>query len=455
MRAPQLIPQPPSSRSVLSTEEHSGPAISGTQPVHVTHGFRAAPGMTAVVEEAEEEEDDMVVESDARGKARAAPLEAMSGGELKSRGAPDKPQEQQEAHSEIRAHAIAAATSFRATGANSGGFLVNTGKLRQVIKDSGAHANDHGNGNGNGSGSGSGHLIQVLAGGAMSAASAAASGLGWRQQQQQPHQQQYQQQQQQQPLPTGKPVPQPRIKEQPAEQAHDLTMKDIHFQTLAPGPNRAGLAPPSSVFEPTALQLDRPGLMSKSYHLDSTSSSAEALAVRQSSRSQPGSRVMEVPRNDPLPPVSVAVAVEARPTLDCIPASNTGPALSGASTGPIAASIPALTASSSAPNLDKTLPKIQEVAPRSRVFERPDKKDADRESLNQARVCSTSAPTSYPPLVGVCTRPEHRSRHRSGTAGETSPVFAKSGVVGATPKVINPRLQEYIQKYNLAASTRP
>ncbi|KAF9958467.1 hypothetical protein BGZ72_000308 [Mortierella alpina] len=453
MRAPQLIPKPSSSQSFVTSEEHSGPTTSSSQPVHVTHGFRAAPGMTAVAEEAEE--DEMRVGSGAGSDVN-----------MKHRSGLD--QEQQEPQNEIRAQAIAAATSFRATGANSGGYVVNTGKLRQVIKDSGANANDNGNGNGNGNGSGSGHLIQVLAGGAMSAASAAASGLGWRQQQQQnmssaspQHQQrqrqQQQQQQQQQPTPIGKrgPVPQPRIQQQPAEQAHDLTMKDIHFQTLAPGPNRAGLALPVSVFESTTPLLDRPGQMSKSYHLAPTSSSAEALAVNQHSRSQPGSRVMDIsPRGEPLPPVSVAVAVEAHPSLDSIPASNSGPVPSPAPTGPTAVPAAGLTSSSSAPNLDKTLPKIQEVTPRSRVFERQDKKDAERES-NPAKTCSTSAPMSYPPLVGVYTKPEQRLKHRSDAQGETPSVFAKSGVAGAAPKVINPRLQEYIQKYNLAANTRP
>ncbi|KAF9276432.1 hypothetical protein BGZ68_010016 [Mortierella alpina] len=160
------------------------------------------------------------------------------------------------------------------------------------------------------------------------------------------------------------------------------------------------------------------------------------------------------PRNDPLPPVSVAIAVEAHSSLESIPASTIGTTPSAASTGPIAAPTAGLTASSSAPNLDKTLPKIQEATPRSRVFERPDKKDAERENPSPVKVCSTSAPTSYPPLVGVYTRPEHRPRYRSDAEGETS-VFAKSGVAGAAPKVINPRLQEYIQKYNLAANTRP
>ncbi|KAF9573332.1 hypothetical protein EC968_008786 [Mortierella alpina] len=470
MRAPQLIPKPPSTQSTStpSSEENRGPAVSDTQPVHVAPGFRAASGMTAVAEEAEE--DDMVAERDPKGRTHTLSLEAVHDGVMRRRSALDRPQGSPEAQTEIRAQATAAATSFRATGANSGGYLVNTGKLRQVIKDSGAQAYDHGNGsggNGNGNGNGSGHLIQVLAGGAMSAASAAASGLGWRQQQQlgissqspdlQHQQQQQQRQRQQTPLEQGSKLgARSRTQQQPAEQAHDLTMKDIHFQTLVPGSNHAGPAPPTSVFGPATSHLDRPGLVSRSHHLASTSFNVEALAAKQHSRSQPGSRVMDVPpRNDPLPPVSVALAVEARSSLDSFPASTTGTVPSAAPTGPVAASTGGLTTSSSAPNLDKTLPKIQETAPRSRVFERPDKKDGERGPTGQAKMCSTSAPTSYPPLVGVYTRPEQRSRYRSDAEGETSSVFAKSGLASATPKVINPRLQEYIQKYNLAASTRP
>ncbi|KAF9934353.1 hypothetical protein BGZ65_003821, partial [Modicella reniformis] len=85
----------------------------------------------------------------------------------------------QDSGNDIRAQAIAEATSIRATGAHTGGYVVNTGKLRQVIKDSNSNgsSSSHGNSNSSNGGSSSGQLIQALADGAYNAASAAVSGL--------------------------------------------------------------------------------------------------------------------------------------------------------------------------------------------------------------------------------------------------------------------------------------
>ncbi|KAG0246888.1 hypothetical protein B0O80DRAFT_496573 [Mortierella sp. GBAus27b] len=376
--------------------------------------------------------------------------------------------EQQESGHDIRAQAIAAAHSFRATGAHAGGYVVNTGKLRRVIKDS----NSNNNGS-NGSGS-SGQLIQAFAGGALNAASAAVSGLGWRQQSS--------------TLATSEEAieeediaPLPSRSHWSAEQQHDLTMKDIHFQTLMPSD------PPRTLFDSVAMTTltDTASTTTatttfhqrqegtKSHHL----ANREELTVVQQkqSRSQPGSRVIDNSlRQEPLPAMPVVLAVEAVPTpLTPSTLSNARVQQTNTSTDVQVASGRGVTSTllPAAPNLDKTLPKIQEQTPRSRVFERP----AEEETKNGDRVAPImsegsksvatpsmdasllSSPSSSTTLAanGPLAKPLPRPRYGQGNAspGTGSGVTGNGVSLGAN-KSINPKLQEYIQKYNLAANTR-
>ncbi|KAG0205972.1 hypothetical protein BGX28_002522 [Mortierella sp. GBA30] len=444
MRAPQLIPVS-LSQSSFSLNERRSTADKSNQPTHVTLGFESTLDMISVVEETEE--DIQGTENVYREESELAIPRGATYGNVQYK---DLPEQRQQTQSEIRAQAVAAANSFRATGANIGGYIVNTGKLRQVIKD------------GNGGG-GNGHLIQALADGAMNAASAAASGLGWRQQQQQyqsPHvssrpanPRPMQQRHQQQLKAPEKRAPLSRGQQHLPEHPHDLTMKDIHFQTLTPGSNQQ-----VSIFDSAPEKIEARGVtevqlesarQARSHHLFPASSGPMSLAVKQQSQSQPGSRVMYVPpRNEPLPPRPVALAVEARPSLESIPVAD------NLSVSVPTESFAAAVSSPSPPNLDKTLPKIQEPTPKSRVFERPEKVEAEQQRNSKVKVPSVATTSS----VGVYSRPGPRSRFGEDSNGETTPAYSKSaaGVIGsAAPKVINPRLQEYIQKYNLAASTRP
>ncbi|KAG0018205.1 hypothetical protein BGZ80_007455, partial [Entomortierella chlamydospora] len=340
--------------------------------------------------------------------------------------------EREQETSEIRAQAIAAANSFRATGANSGGYIVDTGKLRQVIKDQ----------NNSGSGSGSGHLIQALAdgAGALIAASAAASGLGWRQTSSTPAE-----------MP-GEPLRQSQISHRhqdsaennkgiplhsnhcPVDQPHDLTMKDIHFQTLSPmdyhqiptsydppeSPMKGLASPPkktvttktttTTTTTTTATKHKQRHAYegTKSHHLISSTAETQTAARQPQSKSLPGSRVIDnMPRQEPLAAVPSAIAVEA--IADSV----------------IAAAVAAMPA----PNLDKTLPKIQEPAPRSRVFERPVSSDVKLVKSNPPRLApkQVSQPTSY-------SKPLPKPRQTQGSGENSTPTNSVVGSAGAAPK---------------------
>ncbi|KAF8935947.1 hypothetical protein BGZ47_009722 [Haplosporangium gracile] len=446
----------------------------------------------------------------------------------------------QETPGEIRAQAVAAANSFRAKGANSGEYVVNTGKLRQAIRNT--DSTNAGNG-------GSGHLIQALADGAMNAASATASGLGWGGQQSspsppskpapiaapQPSAQQHRGRSGQNPQRSSSPLAaqrhltRPQQQQSPpksrhwdrtavlgrshhhhqnpvVEQAHDLTMKDIYFQTLTPGeyvieqqPRAAMFDPPlpetaplrptspptaahetvsavvptSMVAAPTTATTTIP--VTSSQHQvrviqgTATTVTKESPANQQQkgaaqNRSQPASKVMDMPaRNGPLSPTSVTVAVEAHPDPT--------------------RSIPSVV---TPPRLDKTLPKIQQQpASRSRTLDHPQRQQSPTATETPSR--PPAAPGSVtaaifnsnnihiPPLVKAAPpltpAQQQRARYYYGRAAESSaasggtalaatgPSSALSAYSSSSPavggvKVINPKLQEYIQKYNLATNTR-
>ncbi|KAF9366042.1 hypothetical protein BGX34_006753 [Mortierella sp. NVP85] len=360
----------------------------------------------------------------------------------------------QESGHDIRALPIAAAHSFRATGAHTGGYVVNTGKLRQVIKD-----NDASNQSGGSGGGSSSQLIQALAGGAMNAANAAVSGLGWRQQP---------------PTSTtdrGQGVQQGiGGREKITHQVHDLTMKDVHFQTLSVSDQQVIAIDTHRPHHPRELEGTR------SHHLV-TSTQFESAAVQQKqSRSQPGSRVIDSSiRQEPLPAMPIVLAVEAVPTPS-MPTdtqvitsvdSMAGREITPSSSSSSSSSTAPLTA---APNLDKTLPKIQEQTPRSRVFERPAEKmkNGDPAPIKNegSKPIAVFADTSSATATAnrIHSKPLPRPRYGQGTAAGSGPGSgsgvgatgnAALNVSAAAPKAINPKLQEYIQKYNLAASTRP
>lgn len=442
----------------------------------------------------------------------------------------------QETPSEIRAHAIAAANSFRAKGANSGGYVVNTSKLRQAIRNT----------DNNNSGGSSGHLIQALADGAMSAASAAASGLGWGGQQsssppskqapiaaprpsaqhrdrrsgQSPQRSSSppaaqgrpirpQQQQQQQSPPKSRHLDRAapgrsRHHQNPVfEQVHDLTMKDINFQTLAPGehvfeqqPTAAamfdlplpevnpipltatpetvtGVAPTSMAAAPTTAMTTIP--VTSIQHQAKVTQRVAAVTTAEDnsqqkgpaqSRSQPASRVMDTPsRNDPLSPTPITVAVEAHPDPTTTPTTSV----------------------IAPPRLDKTLPKIQEQpAPRSRILDHPPPQ-RQQSPPTETPIRPSAAPRSataaifnsnnihIPPLAKAAPpltpAQQQRARYYYGRAAESSATSGATALAATGPaassayssapgggvggaKAINPKLQEYIQKYNLAANTR-
>ncbi|KAF9934167.1 hypothetical protein FBU30_003191 [Linnemannia zychae] len=467
-----------------------------------------------------------------------------------------------ETSSEIRAQAIAAANSFRAKGSNSGGYVVNTGKLREVIRNTDNVSNPSG---------GSGHLIQALADGAKSAASAAASGLGWVQQSPpskpapiaalRPATQQLQPQQHHnyrqrhtdmspprsssppnrghptRPLHHNQQFP-PKSQQadrtpprrshhrhqDPVDQAHDLTMKDINFQTLTsdgyaveqvaydplPEITVASTNVASSILAaaPTTATTTIPVTYSqkhrddnqqqqqqqtKSQHLTRVTQKAVAIEVQQQygqSQSQPGSKLIDMPsRHDPLPPKSVAMTVEALPDSAVSSSSTT----SASEVSP--------------PRLDKTLPKIQDQPiSRSQYLEQQQRQHQDISShraedvLHESRSLSAKAtelanPATTVSATSVLVSPsglssipaqsktdtaknaaaqiqaqaQQRARYYYGRAAETSGATSGAAAIANGPatsvtaaifssgggaKAINPKLQEYIQKYNLAANTR-
>ncbi|KAI8603014.1 hypothetical protein EDD21DRAFT_352219 [Dissophora ornata] len=486
MRAPQVL-----------TESHMSP------PTQVVVGFEMRQGITTVVEEEEGEEAVMLYDTrNVSGEQQSHHhrhhhhhhetedkklIVASSDADIVA------PESAQEVLSDMRAQAVAAKSSLRATGANDRGYVVNTGKLRQVIKESDDNSNNNAGG--------SGQLIQALADGARNAASAAASGLGWRQQsapsiipgatpvaapiaaprdfqrhkvaqnrglpsssppsaQSQPQQQIQKQKQRDGFIQQGvsrskdKIIPLPRSRHPPEEQNHDLTMKDIHFQTLNPASTdqsymfdarttAAGILPTTTTTTTTTKKHREYG-QTRSHHLVT---STAPIATSQQSQSQPGSRIIDGSHgNEPLPAKTTAAVVQAMPTRAAAAAAASNPGEAEGAAAP--------------PNLDKTLPKIQEQVPRSRVFERPERKTTDANP-------NVSTPTSIPSgpgkssanvsaNVNVGAKPVLRQRYEQGVGGE-SPA-AGTGVAGGVragtaPKAINPRLQAYIQKYNLAANT--
>ncbi|KAI1320355.1 hypothetical protein EDD11_001156 [Mortierella claussenii] len=468
LRAPQLIAGVQQS-SQLTNPAPGLPSTAGEWTLEVMGGFEVRQSISAVPEDVEEVEKVGRVAPSSNAAVRPQEqlyerreqrhgLESRSAEPLNTDSDPSAESEQQ-TQSEIRAQAIAVKNSVRATGAHTGGYVVNTSKLRQVIKDNSATDS---------SSNGSGHLVQVLTDGALSAASAAASGLGWRQQSSSsaletaasismadPAVRSEQQRQAPTTVRTSSPPTQQRIRydrphnalskdktaalpygghRQPTEQPHDLTMKDIHFQTLSPSEQpRPSIFDtlPSSPIKTTDFagvmrvsDLDYRGTKSQ---VLVTPAIARAAVDHQQSRSQPGSRVItELPKMEPLPAETVVLAIQA---------------------------VAAEPATAAAPNLDKTLPKIQEQTPRSRVFERPDRNteaEFAKVSSGHTNVSSTPVPA---PITSLSAKPLPWPKSRYGQgAGETStPGVAGTGAV---PKAINPKLQAYIQKYNLAVNTR-
>ncbi|KAG0005621.1 hypothetical protein BGZ65_010613, partial [Modicella reniformis] len=118
-----------------------------------------------------------------------------------------------------------------------------------------------------------------------------------------------------------------------------------------------------------------------------------------------------------------------------------------------------------------TLPKIQEQTPRSRVFERPAEKTKDNDpapikteasrptatstdtSANKVSSITTARAAGAATATAVTTKPLLRPRYGQGGVGGAVG-NAAFGVSGAAAKAVNPKLQAYIQKYNLAANTR-
>lgn len=596
MRAPQLISVPSSSSSPPSEDvQRRSVSPRGDRRTHVTHGFQAPKDIILGEESGEvgkdksaaahqqrrlTEDSKGAVSEDPRYRhnqqqqqrhhnhnhdspkerdqhhqrhrhAQAVQSTSQDDNSNISRSPPNQALDDsdrevvQETPNEIRAHAIAAANSFRARGANSGGYVVNTGKLRQAIKNTDSNNNS----------GGSGHLIQALADGAMSAASAAASGLGWGQQSSsppsksapiaapRPSAQQHrdrglsgqspqrpssplaaqgrptrpQQQQQQSPpksrhLDRSAPGRSHLHHHNPVvEQAHDLTMKDIYFQTLTPGeyvveqpismfdpltevtPVRpsspptmpetvSAVAPTSMAALPTTETTTIPVAYSQQHRevVEQTRSQHQMRMTQRTvlatttespgdqqqqrpaqSRSPPASGVIDRPaRNDPLPLTPVSVAVEAHPDPITTPTAS--------------ASV------ISPPRLDKTLPKIQEQqpAPRSRILDHhPQRQQSPTETPRPSVVPGSATAAIFnsnniyiPPITTPPLTPaqQQRARYYYGRAAESSTTSGATALAATRPgsaggggggvgaaKAINPRLQEYIQKYNLAANTRP
>ncbi|KAG0336279.1 hypothetical protein BG004_008123 [Podila humilis] len=422
--------------------------------------------------------------------------------------------------SEIRAQAIAAANSFRATGSNSGGYVVNTGKLRQVMHDAnGHHINNNNSAGGSGS-SNSGHLIQVLAGGARNAASAVVSGLGWKANGS-PSSAPLQQQ-----LPQGSRDLNRRVGGQSAlngavpEQSHDLTMKDINFQTATPlhsSHHHSELPRASDAVLPSAPMRDdicahnhvHPKTTTTAAHPSTTTTatthaSALVSAVTPVPLSAPSASSSSLASSVSQAQTTTAVAVAVSTSSAHVIASETSilPDLSGL-------------------NLDKTLPKIQEdkqqptssSSSRSKIIERPDPpppppmtssssatlgSSGDQFTSTEQRQQQQPVRSQFferpekPELVYVANTnvnvsagagaavvknqqqqqqqqqqsryapiPTPRSRYGGVTAdlGLTPPSNQNHGLKaggggGGGTKGINPKLQAYIQKYNMAANTR-
>ncbi|KAF9200666.1 hypothetical protein BGZ49_009088 [Haplosporangium sp. Z 27] len=462
MKAPQTIPE----SQTQSEEGRKLVSDKTNQARHTSAGLKPRKGALADVQEEREVEagaiacsvENMVPKQDLRGRRGQQheqfdpnPRHLTHQDETDIQIPEQEFEDEPETHGEIRAQAIAAANSFRATGAHTGGYVVNTGRLRQVIKDK----------NSNSSGSGSGQLIQAIAGGAgaLIAASAAASGLGWRQSSSISTEVSAEAPRQAQGRILSSPPDQSRASHQnsseskdrvkaprngygrPDDQMHDLTMKDINFQTLSPTDHYQ--RPDQTVIPVITMATDIAATTAttttkhkehpayegtkSSRLITSRKEALVAVQQQQQSKSLPGSRIIEnAPEGEPLVAISTTtVEAIADPTTIAIPT----------------------------PNLDKTLPKIQEANPRSRVFERPDQSYNDVQILAQSK--TTSAQVS-----GLVTqaKPLPTPRNVRDFGKENSgAILGANAVVGGgnvAPKVINPKLQAYIQKYNLATNMR-
>lgn len=394
-------------------------------------------------------------------------------------------EEEAQTQSEIRAQAIAAAHSFRATGAmvNSGGYAVDTGKLRQVMRES------NGSGQNNNS---SGHLISALADGARNAV----SGLGWKAASSPPTsghlsnpqratspsrasnllQQQQQQHNRKAPgIRPEEPRPSRERERRPVaipEQSHDLTMKDINFQTVTPH-NKSHHAELPKVSE----ALGRAPLQARGNREIAAKDDICTHNHNRPTTSPPDSRVLP-PASKPIastPALSTSVT-DVQTTAAVAVAVSTSSAHIVSSDS--ITSVPDL----SALNLDKTLPKIQEDKPsRSKIIERLDP-SASSVSSSSSSSSSSVSEQAAPVRSKFFDRPDKRVEasspgrtngpvatkhlpHPRSSPPSAAPIPAPrtrgviadlglSGQQGQGAKVINPKLQEYIQKYNLAANTR-
>ncbi|KAG0055624.1 hypothetical protein BGZ83_007924 [Gryganskiella cystojenkinii] len=461
-------------------------------------------------------------------------------------------QDTDSSNSEFRAQAIAAANSLRAVGANSSSrYQVNTSILRQAINSPKKKSGQQGQQQQQQEGSGSGHLIQAFADGAKSAASAAASvaasGLGWS-------------------LPTStsststssstssasksdpmsshvqiqRPSSPPQrqraseagrrrredggeSKDKSLDVVHDLTMKDINFQTVSSVHPVAAVTTPvpipilesdhtaiSVTASVTETRVHEQQEARKSNHLVASATTAVASATafasaapvtvtphrgHHSPRSQPGSKFMSTVdeiaepiatpvRNlrqvlDPRMSVNSAPVLIADVTENSAVAVAVSVSTSSSSLDPSTTTTETATATAAAGeavvsttesvmrselNLDKTLPKIQEVQSRSKVFERPEKKDIP---VSKGNVSTPAQPISGAAAIAnkyrekvaaaeaaaaLSSSPPTRGPPFS-TASSSSSAGSGSSPTGPT-KAINPKLQAYIQKYNQATNAR-
>ncbi|KAG0096788.1 hypothetical protein BGZ93_003986 [Podila epicladia] len=395
-------------------------------------------------------------------------------------------EEEVQTQSEIRAQVIAAAHSFRATGAmvNSGGYAVDTGKLRQVMHEASSSSSNNN--------SSSGHLISALADGARNVV----SGLGWKaasspptsghlaspqramspsrasnllQQPQQQHQRKAPGMRREEPRPSRERERKPVII---PEQSHDLTMKDINFQTITPHnqSRHAELPKVSEAMSRAHLQAGgnseiaaRDDICTHNHNRPAMSTSPHGFRVLpQASKPIASTPASSTSVSDVQTTAAVAVAVS----------TSSAHIISSDST---TTDVPDL----SGLNLDKTLPKIQEDKPsRSKIIERPEPSTSVSASSSSSSVGEQSTPVrskffERPDKRVEASSPSGRNGsvmaknlpHSRSTPPAAAPIPAPrtrgviadlglSGQQSPGAKAINPKLQEYIQKYNLAANTR-
>ncbi|KAF9385570.1 hypothetical protein CPC16_007914 [Podila verticillata] len=384
----------------------------------------------------------------------------------------EAPEDEVQTQSEIRAQAVAAAHSFRAMGAmvNTGGYAVDTGRLRQVMHEANSNQNNNS----------SGHLISALADGARNAV----SGLGWKASTPptsgqlagpQRASNLLQQQQQQQPRKGSgsrqeEPRPSRERERRPVvipEQGHDLTMKDINFQTITPH-NQSHHAEMPKVME----ALNRAPIQGGREARD------DVYTHGHNRPASPGSRVLPAQASRPIattPSLSTSVT-------DVQTTAAVAVAVSTSSSHIVSSDSSSTVPDLSGLNLDKTLPKIQEdKRSRSKIIERPEPSSSVSTSSSSSSSVSTTE-QSAPGRSKFFERSEKRleepsssssSRLNGGVVTKNLPhprstpapvpprtrgVIADLGLSGQGQgqgaKAVNPKFQEYIQKYNLAANTR-